>query len=63
MKDDFSKRKCARCGKMFVMSVNHPMDWAYKWPRCNKGTVKYFCTWKCFREFVKEKEKPLAWEY
>ena len=57
MKNDFEKKKCSGCGKIFVMTTNYAIDWVYKWPKSDKTIAKYFCSWKCYHEFLKEKEE------
>ena len=73
MTGDFPKRKCAGCGKTFVMTTEFPGSWAYKWPRCNKSITKFFCSWKCYHGYLKEVEEnehgrsskrdAMTWEY
>lgn len=48
------EQKCPACGKIFERLSS---GWAYK-RTSHAGRMKYYCTWKCFREGQNGKPKP-----
>lgn len=45
----YKERKCHKCGKLFIASS--PEEWVYK--RRINNYPKYFCSWKCLRDYDK----------
>ena len=52
---DLYPRKCAVCGKRFEAGCNY----AYREGKLHKR-CKYFCSWRCLRQYQQNKAKRKA---
>ena len=46
---DLYERKCAVCGKTFEASI----EYVYRNGDMTRGKVKWFCSWRCYRQYKK----------
>lgn len=47
----YKNRSCEVCGKLICFLCSDPNVWVYK------IYSKFFCSWKCYREYQKGKKK------
>ena len=60
-KDNLRDRYCPICGKLFL--VFYDQDWAYSIPRYRVEGRKFFCSYKCYRQYQQMKEHGTLEEF